>query len=203
MVLIGAASQVAHDFVATGMNPNTLRPALHLEAMAAALGHEFLTATPPSMMFVLVGGAGAFAWLLIAFVRRPLTCLFVLVLGAGLYLLASRVAYDRVGFLLLTVPVLSAFLLSGAFSLGFEYVLERVEKLRTRRTLERYVSKNLVKEILDNPGGFYSSLKGVRIPATILFSDIVGFVRESRPNRDRRLRQPRLPARKPNENLRR
>ena len=32
-----------------------------------------------------------------------------------------------------------------------------------------------MKEILDNPGGFYSSLKGVRIPATILFSDIVGF----------------------------
>lgn len=43
------------------------------------------------------------------------------------------------------------------------------------RTLERYVSKNLVKEILDNPSGFYSSLKGVRIPATVLFSDIVGF----------------------------
>jgi adenylate cyclase len=54
-------------------------------------------------------------------------------------------------------------------------VLERVEKMRTRRTLERYVSKNLVKEILDNPDSFYSSLRGVRIPATILFSDIVGF----------------------------
>jgi adenylate cyclase len=37
------------------------------------------------------------------------------------------------------------------------------------------VSKNLVKEILDNPDSFYSSLRGVRLPATILFSDIVGF----------------------------
>ncbi|HEX3818466.1 MAG TPA: adenylate/guanylate cyclase domain-containing protein [Chthoniobacterales bacterium] len=175
VVLVGAASQVAHDFVATPMNTNTLGPALHLQSMAAALGHEFLTATPPGLMLILVGSAGALAWLLIAFVRRPLTCLLVLVLAAGLYLLAARLAYDRMGFLLLTVPVLSAFLLSGAFSLGFEYVLERIEKLRTRRTLERYVSKNLVKEILDNPGGFYSSLKGVRIPATILFSDIVGF----------------------------
>ncbi len=53
--------------------------------------------------------------------------------------------------------------------------LERIEKMRTRRTLERYVSKNLVKEILDNPDSFYSSLRGVRLPATILFSDIVGF----------------------------
>jgi adenylate cyclase len=47
--------------------------------------------------------------------------------------------------------------------------------MRTRRTLERYVSKNLVKEILDNPESFYNTLKGVRKPATMLFSDIVGF----------------------------
>ena len=79
------------------------------------------------------------------------------------------------GLLLLTVPVLAAFLVSGFFSLAFEYVLESLEKMRTRRTLERYVSKNLVKEILDNPGSFYNTLKGVRKPATMLFSDIIGF----------------------------
>src|SRR4029453_143038 len=91
------------------------------------------------------------------------------------YLLTARLLYDNAGLLLLTVPVLSALVLSGSFSLGFEYFLERLEKLRTRRTLERYVSKNLVKEILENPDSFYSSLRGVRIPATVLFSDIVGF----------------------------
>jgi adenylate cyclase len=175
VVMIGAASQIAHDVVNTPMSPNTLGPALHLEAMAAALGHQFLRPTPPGWMFGLVAAAGGFAWLLIAFVRRPLLSLLALVLTGAGYLLASRLAYDALGFLLLTVPVLSAFLISGASSLGFEYVLERIEKLRTRRTLERYVSKNLVKEILDNPSSFYSSLKGVRIPATVLFSDIVGF----------------------------
>ncbi len=175
IVMIGAASQIAHDVVVTPMSQNTLGPALHLETMAAALAHQFLRPTPPGWMFALVGTGGILAWLLIAFVRRPILCLISLVLISAAYLLVSRIAYDRVGLLLLTVPVLSAFLLSGASSLGFEYVLERLEKLRTRRTLERYVSKNLVKEILDNPGGFYSSLKGVRIPATVLFSDIVGF----------------------------
>src|SRR5439155_24170013 len=60
-------------------------------------------------------------------------------------------------------------------TLGIDYAIERREKLRTRRTLERYVSKNLVKEILENPGGYFNSLKGSRMPATILFSDIVGF----------------------------
>jgi len=37
------------------------------------------------------------------------------------------------------------------------------------------VSKNLVREILENPDSYYSSLKGVRVPVSILFSDLVGF----------------------------
>ena len=132
--------------------------------------HDF---APAGLLLVVAGGL--VAWLLIAFVRRPLTALLLLTGLTIAYLAAARIAFDQIGLLLITVPVLAAFLLSGLFSLGYEYAMERIEKLRTRRTLERYVSKNLVKEILDNPGGFYSSLKGVRIPATVLFSDIVGF----------------------------
>src|SRR5439155_2533468 len=41
--------------------------------------------------------------------------------------------------------------------------------------LERYVSKNLVKEILENPDSYYSSLRGIRVPVAILFSDLIGF----------------------------
>jgi adenylate cyclase len=175
IVVVGVSAQVVHDVVDTPLGPNRSGPKLHLEAMAAALGRQFLRMTPVWIDFLLVGAAGLLAWLLIALVRRPLTALLLLTGIAAAYLAAARIAYDQIGLLLVTVPVLTAFLLSGAFSLGYEYAMERIEKLRTRRTLERYVSKNLVKEILDNPGGFYSSLKGVRIPATILFSDIVGF----------------------------
>src|SRR5207245_1289751 len=123
----------------------------------------------------LVGAAGLIAWSLVAFLRRPLLCLGALVVITSAYLGAARFFYDKSGLLLLTVPVLSALLLSGLFSLGLEYALERIEKLRTRRTLERYVSKNLVKEILENPDSYYSTLKGVRMPVTILFSDLIGF----------------------------
>jgi adenylate cyclase len=175
IVMVGASAQVAHDFVATPMSPATPGPALHLEVIAATLAHEFLSNTSRRTNLILVFSAGALAWALIAFVRRPLICLVALIAIAGAYLTFARIAYDRSGLLLLVVPVLTGFLTSGLLSLGFEYVLERMEKLRTRRTLERYVSKNLVKEILENPDSFYSSLRGVRLPATILFSDIVGF----------------------------
>ena len=175
VVMIGSSAQVTHDFFDTPISPTTSGPSLHLQAMAAALGHEFLQPTPPKTGLALVGAAGLIAWSLVAFLRRPLLCLGALVVITGAYLGAARLFYDESGLLLLTVPVLGALLLSGSFSLGFEYALERIEKLRTRRTLERYVSKNLVKEVLDNPDSYYSSLRGARVPVTILFSDLVGF----------------------------
>ena len=175
IVMVAPSAQVLHDVVDTPMSPNTLAPTLHFQAMAAALGHEFLRAMPARIGLALVCGAGLVAWLLVAFVRKPLVCLGGLVAITAGYLVAARLLYDNTGLLLLTVPVLSALVLSGSFSLGFEYFLERLEKVRTRRTLERYVSKNLVKEILENPDGYYSSLRGVRVPVTMLFSDLIGF----------------------------
>jgi adenylate cyclase len=175
VVLVGPSAQVWHDVVDTPMSPNTPGPTMHFQAMAAALGHEFLRPTPREVNLSLVCAAGLVAWLLVAFVRKPLICLGGLVVITAGYLVTARLLYDNTGLLLLTVPVLSALVLSGSFSLGFEYFLERLEKLRTRRTLERYVSKNLVAEILENPDSYYSSLRGMRVPVTILFSDLIGF----------------------------
>jgi adenylate cyclase len=175
IVIIGASAQVQHDVFDTPMSPLTSGPGLHLQAMAAAIDHQFLQPTPPQVKFALVGAAGLVAWSLIAFLRKPLVCVGALVGITAAYLGTARLLYDHTGLLLLTVPVLCALLLSGSFSLGFEYAVERLEKLRTRRTLERYVSKNLVREILENPDSYYSSLRGVRVPVTILFSDLVGF----------------------------
>jgi adenylate cyclase len=175
IIVVGASAQILHDFVPTPMSPDTPGPTLHIHAMAATLDHDFLHPTSERTDLMLLAAAAVLAWLLISFVRRPLICIISLLAIAGAYLAFARVSYDRTGLLVVVVPVLTTFLTAGFLSLGFEFVLERIEKLRTRRTLERYVSKNLVKEILDNPDSFYSSLRGVRLPATILFSDIVGF----------------------------
>ena len=175
IIMVGPSAQVLHDVVDTPISTTTLGPELHLQAMAAALGHEFLRPTQPKVGLTLVAAAGLIAWSLVALVRKPLICLGALVAITAAYLGTARLLYDNTGLLLLTVPVLAALVLSELFSLGFEYFLERREKLRTRRTLERYVSKNLVREILENPDSYYSSLKGVRVPVTILFSDLIGF----------------------------
>jgi adenylate cyclase len=175
IVIFGPSAQIQHDFVNTPIDSNLHGAALHLHALAAALDHEFLYETPIRVDFVLVLLGGLSAWVLVAFLRRPFLCLTVLLGISGAHLGLARILYDQFGLLLMVVPTLSAFLTSGLVGLGFEYLLERLEKVRTRRTLERYVSKNLVKEILDNPGGYYSSMLGSRKPVTVLFSDLVGF----------------------------
>ena len=175
IVMVGPSAQILHDFVSTPVDENMDGPLLHLHALAAALDHEFLYDTTIPVDFATVIGGGILSWIVIAFVRRPFLCLLTLLAISGAYLGVSRILYDARGLLIMVVPTLSAFLASGLLGLGFEYTLERLEKLRTRRTLERYVSKNLVKEILDNPGGFYNSMLGSRKPVTVLFSDLVGF----------------------------
>lgn len=175
VVMIGASSQIAHDFVTTPLSADEYGPALHLQTIAATIDHEFLRKNSDVADLTLLVIAGVVAWALVALVRRPLICILLLV-GIGIaYLAAARVAYDQLGLLMFVVPPLTTFLSGGSFSLGFDYALERLEKLRTRRTLERYVSKNLVKEILDNPASYYGAMKGVRVPATMLFSDLIGF----------------------------
>ncbi len=175
IVIVGASAQVQHDFVATPLDMEMPGAVLHLQTIAATLDREFLHPTSRALNFSLVCLAGILAWLLVALIRRPLLSLVGLLVVSTAWLVFARLSFDRTGWLILVVPVLIVFLGSGFISLGLEYVVERIERLRTRRTLERYVSKNLVKEVLDNPASFYSSLRGVRIPATILFSDIVGF----------------------------
>jgi adenylate cyclase len=59
--------------------------------------------------------------------------------------------------------------------LTYDYLLERLEKRRVRRTLERYVSRDVVKELLDNPQTYFSALGGVRRSVAILFSDVRNF----------------------------
>ncbi|PZR74513.1 MAG: hypothetical protein DLM52_09290, partial [Chthoniobacterales bacterium] len=175
IIVVGASSQIQHDFANTPMNPDTPGPVIHLEVIAAAQAKEWLHGLRPRFVFGLIIIGAALAWAIVTLLRRPLISLGLVAAICVGYAFTAYAAYNHSGLFLATVPVLATFLLSGASTIGIDYALERMEKLRTRRTLERYVSKNLVKEILENPRGYYNSLKGTRMPATMLFSDLVGF----------------------------
>jgi adenylate cyclase len=73
------------------------------------------------------------------------------------------------------MPPLFCLLATGTFGIIFEYTLEQLDKRRYRNVLDRYVSKNVAKTILDDRRSFIEALKGRKQPVTVLFSDIRGF----------------------------
>ena len=75
VVLIGAASAIAHDVHPTSISDTTSGPLIHFHAMAAALDGEFLGETSPLTNCLLLLGAGCLAWLVVAFVRQSMLAL--------------------------------------------------------------------------------------------------------------------------------
>ena len=67
----------------------------------------------------------------------------------------------------------------GFLVLACDATLERRERARLRGALERYVSKDIVKEIVDNPASYLQILGGQRKEVVTLFSDLKGFTAES------------------------
>ncbi len=62
-----------------------------------------------------------------------------------------RLAHDHADTILLAIPPVLAFAVAGLVSFIYDFTHETLEKLRIRRTLEAYVSKDVVREVLDNP----------------------------------------------------
>jgi len=70
---------------------------------------------------------------------------------------------------------LLALFTSGFTWSAWEQVLDRMERQRTRRALNRYVGHDVAREVMDNPQTYFNSLGGVRKEITALFSDVRGF----------------------------
>jgi adenylate cyclase len=76
---------------------------------------------------------------------------------------------------MLAVPPLVALGVAGLVSFIYDFTHETLEKLRIRRTLEAYVSKDVVREVLDNPNTYLSKLGGQRTSVALIVTDLRGF----------------------------
>jgi CHASE2 domain-containing sensor protein/class 3 adenylate cyclase/tRNA A-37 threonylcarbamoyl transferase component Bud32 len=156
VILIGAASQIAHDVVATPMRPDMPGPVLHLQTMAAAMQGQFLRITPLPVVYALVFAAGFFAWMLVICISRPVIAVALLAGITMAYLAAARFIYDQTGLLLVTVPVLIVFLFSGFCSLGWRELILRQAKDGRRGTLVYSAKFRRMASFSGAPGSFSS-----------------------------------------------
>ena len=176
IVIVGAEGNWQHDEHQTpfGSMPG---PELHLNAINAALQGEWIHEMSPGTQIALTIFAGLIAVALCLAIRSPWLRLAALGAGnLGLLYLALH-AFNRGAVFVPMVPTLAELDFTVLFGLIADFASERVEKVRLRRTLERYVSRDVVLQLIDQPGSYAQSLGGVMRPVTILFSDIRGFSR--------------------------
>ncbi|HJT46490.1 MAG TPA: adenylate/guanylate cyclase domain-containing protein [Chthoniobacterales bacterium] len=171
IVIVGAEGNWQHDDHPTpfGKMPG---PELHLNAINAALHHEFIREFPPLAKFICIGLAALGAIVIGVLFRSLLIRLVLVVLVAHASILASMFCFNHASFYLPIVSPLGAFGMTTLFGLICDFASERIEKNRVRRVLERYVSRDLVHQLVDSPDVYRDSLGGVTKPVAILFSDI-------------------------------
>jgi adenylate cyclase len=173
-VLIGAEGNWQHDEHDTpfGLMPG---PELHLNAFNAAIHGEFIEELSPLAVALAILSAAILAVALSLFVRSPWFRLALLVAVDAAIGGLTLFAFNRLSLFTPTLPVLAQLNVTVLLGLVCDFAWERLEKNRVRRTLERYVSSNVVRELLDRGDDFQQSLGGVMKPAAILFSDIRGY----------------------------
>ncbi len=173
-VIVGAQGSWQHDELQTplGTMPG---PELHLQVINAALKGEFIREMPAGSVPLLAALAALLAVAITFLAGSPWIRLGFLVIidvaAAG----AALFAFNRFGLYLPLIGALTALNFSVLLGMLTDFTQEHLEKKRVRRTLERYVSRDLVSQMLDNSQTYQESLGGTLKPVTILFSDIRGF----------------------------
>lgn len=174
VVIVGDAWTILHDDHPTPFG-RMLGAEIHLNAINALLHGAFLRELPPWTGNLLVGAAVVAAWLLTILVKKTwLRFIAFLLLGLA-YLFSIKFIYDYADTIVLAFPPFLALALAGLVSFIYDFTHETLEKLRIRRTLEAYVSKDVVREVLDNPESYLSKLGGERESVALIMTDLRGF----------------------------
>ena len=174
VVVVGAAGSISHDEFATpfGLMPG---PEIHLNMINALLHRAFLRELPPWTGDLLIAFAVIAAWLLTVLVKKTWLRSVAFVLLGAAYLFSLKLAYDHADTIVLAIPPVLAFGVAGLISFVYDFTHETLEKLRIRRTLEAYVSKDVVREVLDNPETYLRKLGGEREQVALIVTDLRGF----------------------------
>ncbi len=174
IVVIGPSAPLLHDFHQTPIG-QIEGPLVHINAIAAARAGDFYVRPGIVVNSALLLAAAAAALGIVRRFRHPVAALGVMV-GISIAYVGVVYGLSRLGGVML--PVLHppyTLLGAGVACIAWNFGRERRETWRLRSTLDRYVSRNVVREILDNREDFLTALGGTRKPMAILFSDVRGF----------------------------
>ena len=162
VVLVGATAERLHDFHLTPWGKLS-GPEINLHALAATLRGDWLkqAGLPQTVATILLAALGALA-LMLSLQRSAKWLVAGLAGGAISWVILCAAVLSYFSLFLPAAPPLLTWLLCGFAGLACDVSLERRERNRLRATLERYVSKDVVREIADNPDSYLQDLGGQR-----------------------------------------
>ncbi|HSY17546.1 MAG TPA: adenylate/guanylate cyclase domain-containing protein [Candidatus Acidoferrales bacterium] len=174
IVIVGPMAEIFHDVHTTpfGEMPG---PEIQAQILAALLHGQWLAETSDGADFWLALGAVVLALLICLGIPQASLKALLLVASTLALVVGCQTAFTQYNLVVSMMPPLFCLIGTGSFGIIFEYSMEQLEKRRYRNVLDRYVSKNVAKQILNDRRSFQEALKGRKKPVTVLFSDIRGF----------------------------
>jgi adenylate cyclase len=174
IVVVGPMAEIFHDVHLTpfGEMPG---PEVQAQMMATLLDNSSLGEPAPIFDAVLTLLMLALTLAICLWIQHALLKALLLAGTAVVFLVTCQIAFGPGHSVLLMMPPLFCLVTTGSFGVVFQFALEQIERRRYRNVLDRYVSKNVARTILDDKRSFEEALRGRKRPVTILFSDIRGF----------------------------
>ncbi len=170
IVMIGPTADLFHDEHDTPFtSPKKMGgPEIHLQLINAALRTEFLTEVPELTALGVIGAAGLIALALSFGIRQPVwRILGILTVAAGEWFFAQAM-HDQRGLILPIAAPLMTLLIAGLAVLAYDFVLERLERVKLRHTMGFYFSPRVLEAVLADPG----SMEPKRADVTLLLTDL-------------------------------
>ena len=174
IVVVGPTAEIFHD-IHTIPFGDTPGPEIQAQIIATLLGAKSLSETSSATNIGLALGAMILALLICLGIPQALLKGLLLALTTLAFFATCQIAFTHANLVISMMPPMFCLIATGSFGIIFEYSMEQLERRRYRNVLDRYVSKNVAKQILNDRRSFQDALKGRKQPVTVLFSDIRGF----------------------------
>jgi len=173
IVLIGATAPDLHDEQITPVSAGQPMSGveIHANAIKTILDNRFLSPLNIYWQIIILIGLALVIGFVLTYFRLIIASLISLAVLI-VYLITALVIFDR-GIILDIFYPLVVFVLTYTLVVAWRYLTERKEKQQIKNAFSRYVSPDVINEILADPDKL--GLGGQEREITLLFSDIRGF----------------------------